>query len=137
MRDSPAGADLLNVARAVLRDELLGALPADKRHTALMIANAMSIAERQIRQGDEPERRELVSLHALIGRPCGEPSPSASDLRVALMQANRELARRIRCGIADPGTPMNVPALAHLKSVLRQRALESNPKALPKDAQTT
>jgi hypothetical protein len=40
------GERLLETARGVLFDELLPALPAHKRHAALMVANAMAIAAR-------------------------------------------------------------------------------------------
>jgi hypothetical protein len=40
------GERLLETARGVLIDELLPVLPADKRHAALMVANAMAIAAR-------------------------------------------------------------------------------------------
>ena len=132
MRDRPNGADLLEVARAVLRDELL-ALNAEKRYAALMIANAMSIAERQLRQGDDPERRELASLEAIVGPSYAKTAHATDELRAALIAANRELARRLRAGDADPGRALHAAALAHLRGVARQRLLESNPKALPKD----
>ncbi len=42
---------LLATARAVLRDELLPQLPTSRKYEALMIANAMAIADRESKQG--------------------------------------------------------------------------------------
>jgi hypothetical protein len=64
MRENPSGKDLLDIAREVLREELIPALPADKKYSALMIANAMAIVMRQIEAGQETDvsRLELKTL---------------------------------------------------------------------------
>ena len=132
MREDPNGAALLQAATALLREDILKALPDDKRHGALMIANAMSVAMRQLEYGDAPEREELDALRALLG--CGDeqdqPTGSGVPLRSMLVTLNRQLAQRIRGGETDPHSPLHAAALAHLRAATRQRLLESSPKTL-------
>jgi hypothetical protein len=134
MRDHPDGAELLQAARALLRDSVLPALPAEQRHAALMIANAMGIAERQLRAGDTPAVEEWRSLRRLLGVGDGEDEPappSADELEAALLGLNRTLVQRIRAGEADPGQALHAALRHHLEFVALQRLAESNPKALP------
>jgi hypothetical protein len=60
MINQPAADDLLATARRVLLDSLLPALPADKTYDALMIANAMAIALREIKLGSIDPCDELI-----------------------------------------------------------------------------
>lgn len=123
MRDRPRGDELLAAARRLLREQVLPALPAQHRHALLMSLNAMSIAERQLQYGEQPERDELKALLQVLGE---------SGLQADV--ANRRLALRLRAGAGDPGQPQRAALLAHLRAAGRQRLLESNPKALPADA---
>lgn len=50
--DRPAGADLLDVARRALLDEIAPTLTGRHRYVALMVANAVGIAQREIEDGD-------------------------------------------------------------------------------------
>jgi hypothetical protein len=115
MRERPDGADLLAVAREVLRRELLPLLPKEKAYDALMVANAMGIAERQLRQGEEPMRQEREALAGLLA--------GSGDLAAL----NREFARRIRAGDFDT----NADAARILRESVLQRLRESAPKSLP------
>ncbi|HUE94720.1 DUF6285 domain-containing protein [Pseudomonas sp.] len=130
MRDQPRGEDLLTSAEALLRDELLPALPADKRQAGLMIARALGIAARQLSNGEAPERQELASLTRLLA-PASEPSePSEPEaLRQQLQRANRQLGQLIRSGGADTGES-RAQIAQHLLNVARQRVAESNPRYL-------
>ncbi|HEX4599048.1 MAG TPA: DUF6285 domain-containing protein [Burkholderiaceae bacterium] len=119
MRDQPTGDDLLRCARKALRDEVLPSLPAEQRHTLLMVMNAMSIAERQLRYGQGPADEELAAMARLLGTKCDE-----------MATGNRRLCDLIRQGGGDPGQPQRAALLAHLRAVGRQRLLESNPKLL-------
>lgn len=51
MFNDEAMAGLLDIACATVRNELLGSLPPERRHTALMVANALSIASRYLKPG--------------------------------------------------------------------------------------
>lgn len=113
MGEEPGGADLLAIARKVLRRELIGLLPAERRYDALMVANAMAIAGRRMAAGGEPEARELDRLGRLLGR-----DGTLDDL-------NRDLARTIRRGeCADPEE-----VYRHLLETTLNNVRESNPKA--------
>lgn len=120
MRDRPTGEDLLASARKVLREQVLPSLPADHKHAALMVLNAMSIAERQLHYGEDPERQELAALSGLLDESFGE-----------LGAANRSLAMALRKGDGDPGQPRRAALFAQLRVMGRQRLRESNPKVLP------
>ncbi len=48
MRDDPSGADLIEAARKALTDEILPSLTGRPRYVALMVANALGIAAREI-----------------------------------------------------------------------------------------
>ncbi|AYH42694.1 DUF6285 domain-containing protein [Azoarcus sp. DN11] len=120
MREQPKGDALLACARQLLRDEVLPALPAERKYALLMAMNAMSIAERQLRNGDAPEAQELAELRALLDDPKAGPG-----------EGNRRLARRLRAGAGDPGTPQRAALFAHLRAAGRRRLAESNPKVLP------
>ncbi|VVO77545.1 hypothetical protein PS874_01493 [Pseudomonas fluorescens] len=130
MRDQPRGEHLLSSAEALLRDELLPALPAEKRHAGLMIARALGIAARQLQNGEAPERQELASLARLLATnhetyETNEPEA----LRQLLQRANRQLGQLIRSGGADAGAS-RTQVVQHLLHIARQRVAESNPRYL-------
>lgn len=119
MRTRPDGAELLEAAQALLRERLLGDLPPQRKHEALMICNAMNIAARQLRHGELPEREELQSLQALL-----------ENGRLDLLAGNRLLALRLREGLGDPGRSQRLKLLAHLRSSVGQAVAESSPEYL-------
>jgi hypothetical protein len=129
MRDEPTGEQLLDTARNLLREEVLPALPPERRHAALMIANAMAIAMRQLQHGEDGERRELGALGALLGRAGQDQPDRGGALRGQLRELNREFARAIRAGRADEGAWRDA-ALRHLLGAARAKVMESNPKYL-------
>ena len=99
MRDTPDGADLLGLARAVLTGELLAELPESARYRARMVANAMAIAARETRDGARVREAERAVLAALYGE-----TPSAADTEPpdeALVRLNWWLAAEIRAGRRD------------------------------------
>lgn len=114
MREHPDGAELLAIAREVLRKELLPLLPKDKAYEALMIANAMGIAERQLQVGSVPQAKEWAELAAFLGKDGDLPS------------LTREFAQCIRAGELDA----NAEAQALLRESVLQRVRESAPKSL-------
>lgn len=130
MRDQPRGEQLLASAETLLRDELLPALPADKRQAGLMIARALGIAARQLQNGEAPERQELASLARLL-TPTSEISEISEPaaLRQQLQLANRQLGQLIRSGAADAGE-CRTQVVQHLLHIARQRVAESNPRYL-------
>lgn len=127
MRDAPDGIELLKTAGKVLREDLLALIPATHRQDALMVANAIGIAMRQLEQGDYPLFDELQSLQRL-GVASTEIPNGRQTLQAALSNANEELALLLRSCYADPGRPQREAILQHLRTVAAQRLSESNPK---------
>lgn len=114
MREQPDGAALLAIAREVLRKELMPLLPKERAYEALMIANAMSIAERQLQGGDAAQGEEHSALQELLGQ--------QGDLAAL----NRVLALKVRAGEMDG----NIRAQQLLWQGVVQRVRESAPRVL-------
>jgi len=131
MRDRPTASELLAIARRVVRESLLDALPEDKRYHGLMVANALAIAARQLDYGLAPEREELHALAALLDEDTEADTPEGVQARLLIFY--RRLVADIRAGRLDPGMPKAQAVRAHLCRVTLQRVRESNPKALPKE----
>jgi hypothetical protein len=131
MRDRPTPAELLAIARETVRASLLDALPEDRRYQALMVANALAIAARQIDFGAAPEREELRSLARLLDEDTEADTLEGAHARLKIFY--HRLAADIRKGAFDPGSPKARVAHDHLWRTTVQRLRESNPKALPKE----
>ncbi len=126
MRERPTGGELLTIARKVLREELMPLLPEERRYDALMVANAMAIAARQIAFGDAPERRERQNLAGLLD----ETVDGATAVSEAVGDLYRALSAKIRSGEFDPGTPRHDAVRSFLLDVAVQRLRESAPNYL-------
>jgi uncharacterized protein DUF6285 len=124
MRDGPDSAELLEVARARLMEELLPALPPENKYSALMIAAAMAIAIRELKNGDAPQTEERDMLCKLLG--VGDPAD------VSMLDLNRRFAAGLRGGEFDPATPGHESALRVLRHATLSNLRESNPKYLRK-----
>ncbi|HEX6063112.1 MAG TPA: DUF6285 domain-containing protein [Longimicrobiales bacterium] len=125
MKNRPHAPDLLAIAREVYNTEILPAVPVDKRYAALMIANAMAIAQREIEAGEEPAQAELARLRSLFDESAREVH--GRELDSALADCNRRLARAIRSGRYDEE---RAALLAHLRRTVEEKLAISNPKAL-------
>ncbi len=124
MADRPDGAELLEIAREALRTDILDDLPKEHRFVALMVANAMAIAARELRAGDAPLRAALADLATLYNK-ADEPETNAAALEVL----TQRLARDIRAGRFDTG-PDATRVHAVLLAATRRRLELSNPKYL-------
>jgi len=129
MQDRPTPEELLTYARQVLLDEVLPDLPAERRVTVLMIANAMAIAARAAAQGEAPLRDELASLRALYGDP-PQALPTGPDLVAAVTESNARLAVDLRAGAFDAADARGRALRAHLLESACQKLRESKPKHL-------
>jgi uncharacterized protein DUF6285 len=129
MRDQPTGDQLLETAREILREEVLPILPANKRYAALMIANAMAIAMRELRCGDRHDRAELTGLGEIFATAEPLQALSGAALASALDEGNRSLGQLIRSGGADVGQA-HAAVWRHLLEATRNRVSISNPKYL-------
>lgn len=129
MKEEPLGDALLEAARQLLRDELIPALPAEKRHAAMMVANAMAIAMRQFRSGQLHERQESAALERLLAGQAAASAADSDDGRARLLTLNRELCQRILH--AAPGSQaLTATVHAHLLDCARRAVRESSPKYL-------
>ncbi|MHA1600935.1 MAG: DUF6285 domain-containing protein [Alphaproteobacteria bacterium] len=127
MRDKPDGVALLNLARAVLTEELLAELPKAARYRARMIGNAMAIAAREISDGgciQEAERKALAALYDEAPTPAERADTEPVD--EALSRLNWWLVAEIRAGRRDGDT--RVHTLLRDSAIGRLRL--ANPKAL-------
>ncbi|MEL6060193.1 MULTISPECIES: DUF6285 domain-containing protein [unclassified Methylobacterium] len=66
MQDEPSGAALLDAARRSLIEEVVPGLTGRPRYVALMVANAIGIAAREITEAD---RLRAVGADVLAGAP--------------------------------------------------------------------
>ena len=123
MRETPSGEELLIIARKLLREELIPLLPEDRRYDALMVANAMAIAARQMGFGDAYEDREREDLAQLLERTDDGDGGAPGDL-------HQNLGAKIRRGDFDPGTPLHDTVRDFLLEVTVQRLRESAPNTL-------
>ncbi len=104
MINDPDTRDLLTEAREVLLDSLVPGLAGEQKYQALMIANAMGMAIREIEQRaeDEPEATDRVLSQFLAGHQLPDDP----------LQGEQTLARALRERRLDGDDP-------ELRSVLR------------------
>jgi hypothetical protein len=126
MKVEPSAADLLEIARATILAEIAPSLPETKRYAALMAANALAIAGRDLAAG-RTAPAEIARLAALLG----DWTPPG-DEAWALREGTALLARRIREGRFDEGDA-RARLRAHLLEATRSRLAVSNPRALSRD----
>ena len=117
MRIQPDGVNLLDTVIAVLREEVLPALPAEQQYSVRMAINAISIARRQLARGDAGEVQEQALLAELLG---------AAGNHAELC---RLLAQRIRDGRAKSDRAMQ----KLLWQLTLQRVAESAPRYLQQE----
>lgn len=122
MSDKPDGADLLQIARAEFVRDVLPSLPADLKYKALMIANAMAIAQRQFHDSNELSAIETRQVSALLD--------DAPDNLLSVF------CQKIRKGAFDPGTDDHGQFFDVLVSITLSRLAETNPRFLEKHADT-
>ncbi len=119
-----AADDLLLTARQLLLEQLLPQLPEGARYQALMLANSLAIAHRQIGAGAANDEEALL-LRALQTLYPGEPQ---AGLETLYLRVQQQLRAGAGCFVDD------APQRQRLWDVLRQLTLDSlavsNPKVL-------
>jgi len=126
MNNRPNAKELLAIARDTFTAEILPALPERLRYCGLMIANAMTIARREIEAGDAAGRAEFERLCMLFSEASRELGGEA--LAAAVADYNRRLANEIRAGRFD--REERAVLLEHLRKTTEEILSVSNPKAL-------
>ena len=123
-RHQTSGAALLKQARSLLRDELVALLPPERRLDALMIANAMGMAERELDAGHPEETLEFLTIAAFFGEEPDLGRPA--EWRKKWAGLRRRLVEAIRAGRHDGD-----PALHDLLiQSLTWRLRETDPRIL-------
>ena len=128
MNNLPLGSDLLNVARETLLSELRPILDERGRYTLAMVANAMSIAAREVEAGEAPALSALARLDKLHKHE--ERELHGVELAIALSSYERQVAADIRAGRYDIDTARQRALLEHLRKTVRTKLEISNPKSL-------
>jgi hypothetical protein len=78
MRDRPNGADLLDLARVSLLEDVAPTLKGQQRYIVLMVANAMGIAAREITEAERSQR----AWDAVLDRvPGNRGAPADASIR--------------------------------------------------------
>ncbi len=122
INDDPGARDLVAIALRSFREAILPVIPADQRFTALMIANALGMAERELAAGASDEPALAAAVRTLLGE--------QGDLPVLLPR----LCTAIDAGHFD--APDRQAALrAVLADITRARLAVSNPKRLASERQ--
>ncbi|QAA92706.1 DUF6285 domain-containing protein [Pollutimonas thiosulfatoxidans] len=93
MIDQPEGAELLAVARRALLDTLLPSLPANHAYTALMIANAMAIAGRELQSACNPGYRASDAIQAFYQEIDLAEPPAADESGLAQLIRQRKISQ--------------------------------------------
>lgn len=119
MRDRPNADELLAEARRTLLEEVLPELAGERRYQALMIANAIAIAQREFAAALADDAPTLAALLGL-GQESG----------IAAAALERRLAKAIRAGRFDAPAEGRPALRVWLQSEVEGRLRLSNPKAL-------
>lgn len=93
MREEPSGAALLDAARRSLIDEVVPGLAGRPRYVALMVANALGIAAREI--------AEAGALSAAEDGLLSGPGTSAAALSRAIREGTRDADTSLHAALTD------------------------------------
>ncbi|MDH5265657.1 MAG: DUF6285 domain-containing protein [Betaproteobacteria bacterium] len=131
MKVEPAATDLLAIARATILEQVVPALPQAQRYAALMAANALAIAGRDLATPGNAAA-EIARIASLL------PgwTPTGGDEAAALREGTARLASAIREGRYDEGEA-RARLMEHLRETARARLAVSNPRALAREQGTS
>jgi hypothetical protein len=124
MLDRPDAHTLLEAVESFLQNEAVPALAGSERFRALVAANVVRIALRELRLAAGLLERECIELGKLLDRP---PSPGLPVTEPLARELNAELCSRIRAGQADAG-PFRRRVLDYLRGAVSDKLTIDNPK---------
>ncbi|MFD1627730.1 DUF6285 domain-containing protein [Azospirillum griseum] len=128
MRTDPNAHTLLELAAATLRRDVLPHLPPEGRYAALMVSNALAMAERELRGLDDSGRAMLLALVPLCGADA-DPSLTGEELATRVDALQHRLCIEIATGAFDgDGQDLLMDAL---EAIVRARLSIANPRAVP------
>ena len=126
MRIRPNILDILELSKEIISNEFEDNSFVDRRYETFMMANAMTIATRQLKIGTGPERKELNKLLNLTKSPA---SPKTS-IRDRLADLYSRVCLEIRKGNFDPDKKNHNELRNILDEAALQLVMEYNPKYL-------
>ena len=129
MQDRPRVQELLRAVRDFLEDDVVPVLDGPRRYHALVAANVLAIAERELEGEDASLVAEWHRLAALLGDDAGVPPLGLEALRAAVREQTSLLADRIRRGDADRGAFRDA-VRAHVRETVREKLRVANPRFL-------
>jgi hypothetical protein len=111
--DQPDAAGLIAIALKTFRESVLPAVPAEQRFAALMITNALSIAERELNHREDPALADSLrrltgtegDAEALSRRLCAAITEGAFDARLGRGDELRDALwalTRARLAVSNP-----------------------------------
>lgn len=127
MHDRPTVAELLAAVRGFLETDVVGALDGPRRFHALVAANVLAIAERELADEEAALVAEWKRLATLLGSSAEELPERLTALRVAVRASTVALAERIRQGDADAG-PFRDAVRVHVRQTVEEKLRVANPK---------
>lgn len=129
--EQPDALALLEIARQTLLEQVVPELAGDARYQALMVANAMAMAMRELRptvRDSKAATRSLRELYRRLGAPDGSDGDGPDGPQTDLGSADVEVrfARDLRNGVFDGEAQQQVRKL--LRARLEARLAVSNPR---------
>ena len=129
MPNRPNATDLIEIALKTFNDNILPEVASEQRYSALMIANALSIAGRELNKGEEQSRIILEALQTLFSEKENKDKRDIDGL--ALYKEIEDLERQLCDDIARGTFDADFkPLMTCLKTVVHARLAISNPKLL-------
>ena len=124
MRIRPYILDILELSSQIIYSEFDDDSYENRRYETFMMANAITIAIRQLKIGDGPEREELASLQKIMD--AGQSRESS--VREELSNLYTQVCKEIRKGTFDPNKDKHQKLRAILDKAALQSVIEYNPK---------
>ena len=126
MRIRPRIVDILELSKEIISNEFDDNSFDNRRYETFMMANAITIATRQLKIGNDPERKELKKLLNLT-KSSASPEASIGD---RLADLYLHVCLEIRKGNFDPDTKNHKELRNILDEVALQLIIEYNPRHL-------
>src|SRR3990172_5046282 len=124
MHDRPTVDELLKAVELLLDEQLVPSLDGSRKYNARVAANVIRIVRRELQHEERQLHAEWRGLGPGLGP--AEPPATATALRQALVERNRELSERIRAGDADAGRFREL-VLAHVRDTVHAKLEVSDP----------
>lgn len=126
MRTGPDAFALLDIAAATLRSDILPHVAPEARYAVLMVANALAIAERELRGLDASGHAMLAALAPLYGEDA-DNTLAGEDLFKRVDALQHRLCIEIAAGDFDRDGQDTL--MESLEAIVKARLAITNPKA--------